>query len=134
MPSSGQIHCCRASLSAALFMSSGLKVWGWMRGDGALLWWSWVAVVYESSVAFLLLCRFWVWGAWLASLFSIVALSVLGALRLLGINLSRCGCFGGMRVSDLWHVVVLWGVLAVGVGLLHVSRRVERIPVAPTSS
>lgn len=122
MKGNGEASFYRLSLSVSIVVSACLKAWGWAGGYSELHWWTLVALLYEVAVGCFLVSKAWVCGAWLAILFATVALVVLSGFRLYGIHLSSCGCFGSFHASDALHVVVLWGVLAVGVRLVHIAK------------
>ena len=70
-----------------------------------------VVTVVELVLAGLLCTRYHRAGLWGAFLFAVCATIYLGVLRLTGMDIETCGCFGSRRVGITGHFAMLMGMM-----------------------
>jgi len=64
----------------------------------------------EWTLAATLVSRAWRWGVHGALAFCTAAAVLLLDLRITGVSIARCGCFGVRELSFGWHLVLLSGM------------------------
>jgi len=81
----------------------------------------WVAAIVEFLAGLLIVTPAWQTGAALTIVLGFAGLVVVVVFKAMGLNVSRCGCFGRLMVSETLHIIICVALVATAASLLSTA-------------